>query len=968
MKRFVFVLVCLLLMAMGGQARQADVLKVKELTLGNGLKVWLNEDHTQPKVFGAVVVKAGAKDCPNTGIAHYFEHIMFKGTDSIGTIDYASEKVFLDSIAAQYEQLAQTRDEQQRKLIQKEINRLSIRAGEYAIPNEFDRMIAEYGGTGLNAATSYDYTYYYNMFAPQYIRQWLTIYSHRLVHPVYRLFQGELETVYEEKNRSSDNILMGALEHGMSELFRGSPYEYPIIGSTENLKNPRMSEMEAFYKQYYVPENMGLILCGDFNSDEVCALLEPTFGQLPRGSVGHRPPTTIPPIQGQRTVGLKIPLPIVKASALAFRAPSDFEADAPALDLATRLLSNEGETGLIDSLVNNHRIMAGITQRVSLNGSGILLLASIPNIPFGSKKKAEQMCWEQVEKLKRGQFSDYELDVLKLEAQREQSEALENLGSRSSMMVDVFAQGRSWDEYLRQVETIRNLTKDDVVRVANQYFSNDFIRLVKKFGSYEKDVIEKPGFEPVRPKNADAESEYARRLREMPAEDRPVRLIDFENDAQRVALCSAGSGSADATSRLFATKNPVNDVFNLTLMYHRGTLDEPVLDAVSDFVNQLGTDSLTLQQFRKALQEKGAAMDIGVTKNYFLINLKGFDQVFLPALRLLGHFMRHAKADEKVKKKMVKELKASRKSIWKSNDEVMEAIMEKIEFGERSQYLTVLLPKELSRMTGEDFLHRFRDVQQYACDVIYSGGLSAAAVAQMVCQALPVGESAKSQPMTTRALKRYEEPVVYVYDMPSARQSIIRTYQGLRPMATSDEQARLLLLGRYFGSGMSSLMFQEIREFRSMAYTANAAGSLPVHTEEDPACFTTYIGTQADKTMQAVAVLDTLLNELPLRSRNLDVAKKELVSSINNGYPTFRALGVAIASYLNEGKTCDPDSGLVKSVPALTSDDITRFYRQEVQPAPRITLVVGNKKKLNLQELSRYGRIVELKRADFFRF
>ena len=967
MKRATVMIVGLLLMAMDGQAQCVAEMSVRELSLSNGMKVWLNEDHTQPKVFGAVVVKAGARDCPDTGIAHYFEHIMFKGTDSIGTINYASEKVFLDSIAAQYELLAETRDEQQRKQIQQQINRLSIRAGEFAIPNEFDRMVAEYGGTGLNAATSYDYTYYYNTFSPQYIRQWLTIYSHRLVHPVYRLFQGELETVYEEKNRSADNILMGVLEHGMKELFKGTPYEYPIIGSTENLKNPRMSEMEAFYKKYYVPENMGLILCGDFNTDEVIALLEPTFGQLPRGLVSYRNTTTIPPLQGQRTVGLKVPIPLVKASALAFRAPTDFEADAPALDLATRLLSNDGETGLVDSLVNNHRMMAGITQRFSLNGSGILILASIPTIPFGSKKKAEQLCWEQVEKLKRGEFSEYELDVLKLEAQREQSEALENLDSRSTMMVDVFAQGRSWEDYIRQVEAIRKLTKDDVVRVANQYFTTDYVRLVKKFGMYKKDVIEKPAFEPVRPKNADSESDYARKLRDLPTEDRPVRLIDFENDAQIVPLCPAGSGSANATSRLFVTKNPMNDVFNLTLMYHRGTLEEPVLDAVSEFVNQLGTDSLSLQTFRKALQERGAVLETAATKNYFLLNLKGFDESLLPALELLGHFMEHAKVDEKVKKKMVSELKTSRKAIWKSNDEVMAAIMEKIEFGEKSQYLTQVLPDELSRMTGEDLLRHFRNIQQYACDVIYSGSLAAEDVAKMVCQTLPISKSRVSHPMEARPLKTYEDPVVYVYDMPSARQSIIRTYQGLRPMPTADEQARLLLLCRYFGGGMSSLMFQEIREFRSMAYTTGTVNALPVFPERHPTCFSTYIGTQADKTMQALAVLDTLFNDMPMRERNLNVAKKELISSINNGYPTFRALGMAIANYLYEGRTSDPDSGLVQSVPSLTADDIVRFYQQEVKPVPRITLVVGDKRKLNLQELSRYGRVVELKRSDFFR-
>jgi predicted Zn-dependent peptidase len=365
-------------------AQKQQVLNVSEVKLGNGMTVWLNEDHSQPKVYGAVVVKAGAVDCPNTGIAHYFEHIMFKGTDRIGTTNYAAEKVYLDSIAAQYELLAQTTDDLKRKEIQKRINQLSIKAGDYAIPNEFNRLIAEYGGTDLNAGTSYDYTFYHNVFSPQYMRQWLTLNSHRLLHPVYRLFQGELETVYEEKNRSSDNIIMGALEKGLSEMFKGTPYEYPIIGSTENLKNPRMSEMEAFYKKFYVPSNMGLVPCGDFDSEAVKGMLEETFGRLPKADAPRRDIVKASKLTGQRTVKLKIPLPLIKATALAFRAPADFEADAPALDLATKLLSNDGETGLLDSLSNNHKILAGLSGRMSLNGIGTLTFCDPDSGVFGA--------------------------------------------------------------------------------------------------------------------------------------------------------------------------------------------------------------------------------------------------------------------------------------------------------------------------------------------------------------------------------------------------------------------------------------------------------------------------------------------------------------------------------------------------------------------------------------------------------
>ena len=265
------------------QRPSAPQLTVTEHQLSNGMTVWLNEDHSQPVVYGSVVVKAGAKDCPGTGIAHYFEHILFKGTDRLGTVDYASEKVYLDSISALYDRLAETRDAAERAALQQDINRLSGLAAQYAIPNEFNRLVTRYGGTSLNAATSYDMTYYYNTFPARYLEQWSLLYSERLLRPVYRLFQGELETVYEEKNRGDDNLFGSVLETVTKAIFQDRPYASPVIGTTENLKNPRMSEMDAFFKRYYVGCNMGIILAGDIDPSATLPILERTFGRIERG-------------------------------------------------------------------------------------------------------------------------------------------------------------------------------------------------------------------------------------------------------------------------------------------------------------------------------------------------------------------------------------------------------------------------------------------------------------------------------------------------------------------------------------------------------------------------------------------------------------------------------------------------------------------------------------------------------------
>ena len=440
---------------------QNNPLDVQEITLSNGMQVWLNQDASQPKVFGAVVVKAGGKDSPDTGLAHYLEHLLFKGTTEMGTVDYEAEKVWLDSIAVCYNQLAETKDDSLRLAIQTEINRLSIKAADYAIPNEFDLLTARFGGTGLNAATSYDYTYYFNTFSPQYIAQWCELNSHRMINPVFRLFQGELETVYEEKNRAADNTMEAPLMEMIRIFSDGNPYSFEIIGSTENLKNPRLGEMMDFFHKYYVGNNMGLILSGDIDAATIQPLLESTFGRIPAGEPAVKEPVAMPNIHGARDYKIKAEIPLIKIAIYGFNGPKDGDPDARALDMATALLTNSFSSGLLDSLATNHKVLMAAASRVPMFGEmGIVGYMIVPSIPFGSLSKAEKLCREQVEKIKAGKFSDADLEALKLDAARAEMKQLETIGGRSDLMIDVMAQNRSWADYLAEVESIKSITRE----------------------------------------------------------------------------------------------------------------------------------------------------------------------------------------------------------------------------------------------------------------------------------------------------------------------------------------------------------------------------------------------------------------------------------------------------------------------------------------------------------------------------
>ena len=959
MKRMIFMMaVCAV--ALAGWAQVAPMLQVKELKLSNGMTVWLNEDHSQPKVFGAVVVKAGAKDCPNTGIAHYFEHIMFKGTDRIGTVDYQAEKPWLDSISVQYDLLSQTKDEAERTKIQQHINELSLKAAEYMIPNEFSRLISKYGGSKLNAGTGHDMTYYHNVFLPQYIEQWCWLNSERLIKPVFRGFQGELENVYEEKNRSADG--MGDIQDRVfGAIFKTQPYAYPIIGSTENLKNPRLSDMEAFYKKYYVASNMGLILCGDFTPDStLTALLEQTFGRVQTGPVPQRGYSPMPDIKAGEAYEIKLPIPLISAEVMVFKAPTDFEPDADALDLANMLLSN-GKAGLLDSLMNEHKVLMGLATSITFADAGGTGIVVIPKL-FSKMKTAEARIMEQVQQVMDGHFSTAQLETLKREMLMEAEQGLETIDKRSQLMVEAFSKGHSWQDVLDKTDHIRRVTKDDVVAAARKYYGANHITLSKKYGMPDKETLKQPGYKPIQPKNSDAKSAFALQLEQIPVKDAAIRTVDFARDVTTQKI--------NDHVTLYYKENPINDIFTFTLRYKDGTLHTPKLDVLAPYLDAIGTDSLKKQQLEQAWQRIGTTMDVAQDNETFSINLTGPDHQLKPALQLLAHFLRAAKGDEEALDEAKDADKVNRKSFGKQKNDVIMPVFSKVAYGEKSNYLTQLSKKEIKALTNDELLALFRELQQYDCELFYCGRQSLEAVNRACQQTLPLAQCSKPQADTYRRLLQYQEPMVFFYDVPKSRQNYVVSYDVLGALPTAQERVQLKLWSEYFGGGMSSVLFQNVREFRSLAYSCNGlpiVKSLALHAQE-PLAYVTITGTQADKTMEAVAVIDSLLRQMPVKKENLKSARQEAISDMQNKYPTFRDIAKYVANERMKGYATDPNAEQARLLPAVSTQDVVQFHRQHVAANQnRVWIIIGDKKLTDLKALARYGKVVELKKADVYR-
>ena len=943
------------------QAEDLNALKVKEYRLENGLTVWLNEDHSQPKVFGAVVVKAGAKDCPDTGIAHYFEHMMFKGTDRIGTLDYESEKVLLDSIAMKYDELAMTEDTAARARLQKEINELSIRSSEYVIPNEFNRLINRFGGSGLNAATSYDATIYFNTFSPQYMVQWAEINSERLINPVFRLFQSELETVYEEKNMYGDFIGGQVMDTLMARYFGPHPYAYPIIGSTKNLKNPRLTEMHKFFEDYYVASNMALILSGDFDAQQVMPILEKAFSRIRSGNAPKQEKVMLPPFNGRETMKVKFPIPFIKAMGLGFRGVSANHEDQVALNIAVNLLNNANGTGYLDKLMVEHKLMGALAINESMNEAGILAVAIMPKLLIQSYSSAEKMVWDEINRVKNGDFSDEMFNSLKLEQKRQYASSLENIDSRATIMMNLFSQGKSWNDYLNEVARIESITKEDVVRVAQKYFSNNYLCVTKSTGKYPKDNLPKPAFSPVVPRNADASSSYAKQLEKIPEQQVAPRIIDFEKDVKTSKLTPLVT--------LYTTPNPLNDIFTLNISYGIGALEQPELMQLTTYLQLLGTESLSFEQFRSRLQSIGSTLAFDVTPDAFVMKVTGFDNHIDETMELVGDFIRHAKADDKKLRQIVDDAKVSEKAFFKSGDNVASALLEQVKYGDQSRYLRKLSLSQIKKLKGKDMLAIYDKVRSVQCDLHYCGTLPVEKVIGTIRQHLPLERTtvASNSPYY-RELKQYDRPTVFFIDMPDMAQSIVYGYVKGDPVDDKASRHASQLFSVYFGGDMSSLMFQEIREFRSFAYRTSGRYQLPNHAHKGTAgSFTAMLSTQSDKTLDALGVLDSLIREMPLKPERMEAVKQTLVNRINNDYPPFRNLSEKVASARMEGFDRDPAEEFLRDIATMDMQDISRFYQEQISGRPVVYVITGNRKHIDMKKLAEYGTIIKVKKKGIYK-
>ena len=932
-----------------------DPLNTHIFELDNGLKVYLTENHEEPTFYAEIAVRAGSKHDPadGTGLAHYLEHLLFKGNQNLGTLDYAAEKPFLDRTVELYQQHFNETDPARRAEIYAEINSVAQQAAAYAVPNEIDKLYNSMGGTGMNAHTWYEETVYKIALPSNRLRQWAEVESDRFVNPVFRLFHTELETVYEEKNRTLDNgdrIIGTAIDEMM---FKVHPYgQQPTIGTVEHLKNPSLVYIQNYFDTYYVPNNMGIFISGDIDIDETIALISEKFSIWQRKPVPEVGPWQEPAIQGaeRRTVQY----PGQEQVQLAFRTAGNGSADKEALILVDMILDNR-TAGLINLNLNQQQLVSEAgSSPLFLNDAGVQNLWGAPK-QDQTLAEVEQLLLDQIELIKAGEFEDWILPAIINDFKKNQKASLEFNTARVGLMRQSFIEGADWDYTVHELDRMQQLTKQDVVDVANKYFGSDYVAAYRVDAQHDIPVVEKPQIDPLII-DPTRQSAFAARVLAMdfaPIEptfvqvDRDYRVIEFADGVQ-----------------LYYAPNPLNDLFSFSINVEVGTEENEKLGLSSALMEVAGAATLSNEALQKEWYRMGTEFGFGSGENSSAISISGLDEQFEASVELMLDVIRNPVTDPATLENLKGILLKNRQDQKSSPPAISQALYMYNRYGEQSPMLEALTSEEIQATTLDELLGLPAELLTYKQTLAYTGSMPLEQVVEVLRRHHPLaGDLKDTPPYRFRTARTITESEVYLVDQKTA-QAQVRIEFPDGEYNRDDSVAASIYTG-YFGDGMSSVVFQEMREARALAYSAAARYSQGGRLNAEN-LMVGVIGTQTDKTVDAVSAFLDLIDNMPASAERFEETRESLLNRYRTSKINFREVIGAVRGWELLGLQNDPRRESYEKLQTLTMQDLLDFQQQHVKDRPKLISIVGDISIIDAADLEQFGNVQQIQVNDLF--
>jgi len=935
-----------------------DDSKTRHYVLDNGLNVYLSVYEGAPRIDTKIPVKAGGKNDPetSTGLAHYLEHMMFKGNSQFGTKDWDNEKVLLDSIENLFQYYRTLDEPKARKAVYKQIDDISNQASKLAIANEYDKMVSYIGAKGTNAYTTEDRTVYVNDIPANQLQNWLDIESTRFKEITNRLFHTELEAVYEEKNRSLDNDGWKAFETMYREMFPKHKYgTQTVIGTIDHLKNPSITDINAYFYKYYIPNNYAICLSGDLDPGKTIKMIDATFGQLPMKELAPDIQEIEDPITQVREANVLGPES--ESVTLAFRFGGTSAKEQPMITMIDYILANSS-AGLIDlNLVQAQKILSGYCYVDNLNDYALHQFYGEPR-EGQSLEEVKDLLLSQIDLIKAGEFEDWLPTAVVNDLKKSEMRQMESNGARTNAMVMAFTNNMDWADYISKIDKMAQITKEEIIAFANEHYkNNNYVVVYKRKGEDpNKQKVDKPEITKV-DLDRESQSEFLQKIQAAEVEDLSPKFLDYDKDITK--------GETKNGIPLLHMKNGENQLFTLYYLLDFGTNEDPRMKMAVDYLKYLGTEDISAADFKKELYKLGCSFSVFSANDRTYVTLNGLNENMVPAMKLFEDLLNKPKGDDEALANMISDQHKSRADAKLQKGNILwGGLMNYARYGPESPFTNVLTNDQLNKMTSSELLTVIKNIPATEHRVMYYGPSDIATVTKIINEHHRTPETlAKAPERKQYAEISSEDPQVFFTDYDMVQAEIIFNHKGesfdksLTPEAT--------LFNQYFGGDMSSIVFQEIREAQGLAYSVFSAYNQGAKTESNDRMMA-YVGTQADKQEEAMDAMMALLNDLPESEKSFENAKKGILSKIESERITKTSVLFNYINAADKGIDYDIRKDIYNKVQGMNFTDVKAFHEKYVKDKQYNVAVIGDEDKINFRVLNKYGKVVKLSLDELF--
>lgn len=934
-----------------------DPLGTKIYTLDNGLKIYMSVNKEAPRIQTYIAVKVGGKNDPSetTGLAHYFEHLMFKGSEKFGTADYAAEKPLLDEIESLFETYRVTEDEAERARLYHQIDSISYLASDIFIPNEYDKLMSLIGAEGTNAYTSTDMTVYVEDIPSNQIENWARIEADRFMNPVIRGFHTELETVYEEKNMSLTNDFRKALEAMDGMLFPDHPYgTQTVLGTQEHLKNPSITNIKNYHKTYYVPNNMAICLSGDFNPDEMVCIIEKYFGQMQPNKdlpeLKFETKSRIDSVVEKDVYGLE-----AENIMIGWKYPGAGTRDAMLAEIASSILYN-GSAGLIDLNVNQKQATLGAYgMPYTRPDAGEFILMGNPKAGQ-TLEEVRDILIAETEKLKNGDFDEALLTGTINNLKLGMMNLLADNSGRADLYVQSFINGTDWKDEVAYIENMSKVTKADVVEWAGKYLGSDKCAIVYKRQGEDKSVqkVSAPKITPIK-SNRDAQSDFLAEIQNTEVTPIEPVFVDYEKDMSRFQ---------DKGLDVLYVENKLNDIAYISYGFDAGTETDPALNLAFDYLSYLGTDKMSAEEIAEKMYQLACSFRLRAGGLATGITISGLSENIETAMDIVEELIYNAVADEQILANLKSDMLKSRDDAKLSQSSCFSALQKYVLYGPEYIRKTTLTDEQIKSITSDELLSKIRNLVSHRHEVMYYGPAAKDEVSALIKNHHKVAEDLKPLEKKYPVLRKTDASKVYLaqYD---AKQIYYLQYSNRGEKLNLDAEPILTMYNEYFGGGMNAIVFQEMREARGLAYSANARLYSPSH-KNDSYMYFAFIATQNDKMKTAIQAFDEIINRMPESENAFTVAKEALTTRLR----TERTTGMEILQKYTSDRDLDitepREKKLYETIPSLTLEDVKETQEEWIKNRIYTYGILGDIKDLDTDYLRTIGPIEILDSKDIF--